>query len=74
MSPGAGEHSAHKLQVELMMSSEVVVEEVITSATPLEPLIPPAPLDGRVFKAKGHKLTSYAFTADKEEIPFLDPP
>ena len=53
ISPGAREHSAHKLQEELMKSSEVVDEEVITSVTPPEPPIPPAPLDGRVFKEKG---------------------
>ena len=57
-----------------MKSSEVVDQEVITSVTPPTPLIPPAPPDDRVLKAKAQKLKSYAFIADMEGLLFLKPP
>ena len=53
ISLGAGEHGAQKLQEGLMKSNEVFDKELITSVTPPAPLVPPAPLDDRVFKAKG---------------------
>ena len=74
--PSAGKHSAHKLQEELMKNSEAVDEELTASVTPLAPLIPPAPLEGRVLKTKGQKLKSAAahLTADMEGLLLLDPP
>ena len=51
--PGAGKQSAHKLQAELMKNSEAVDEELTASITPPTPLIPSAPLEGRVLKTKG---------------------
>ena len=71
---GAREHSDNKLQEELMKSSEVVNQEVITLVTPPAPLTPPAPPDDRVLKAKAQKLTSYAFIADIEGLLFIEPP
>ena len=50
---GAGKHSAHKLQEELMKNGEAVDEELTASITPPAPLIPPAPSEGRVLKTEG---------------------
>ena len=53
ISPGAGKHSAHKLQEELIKNNEVCNGESIASITPPAPLIPPAPPEGKVLKTKG---------------------
>ena len=76
ISPGAGKHSAHKLQEELMKNNEVFDGESIASVTPPAPLIPPAPLKGRVLKTKEHKLKSVAahLTTDMKGLLLLDPP
>ena len=52
ISPGAGKHSAHKLQEELMKNNEVFDGESSASVTPPIPLIFPAPPEGRVLKTK----------------------
>ena len=76
ISPGAGKHSAHKLQEELMKNNKVFYGESSASVTPPIPLIPPAPPEGRVLKTKGQKLKSVAvhLTADMEGLLLLDPP
>ena len=82
ISPGAGKHSAHKLQEELMKNNEVFDGESSASVTPPAlltpptPLIPPAPPEGRVLKTKGQKLKSAAahLTVDMEGLLLLDPP
>ena len=73
--PGAGKHSAHKLQEELMKKGEAVDEELTASVTPPTPLIPLAPPEGRVLKTEGQKLNSVAahLTADMEGLLLLDP-
>ena len=53
ISPSAGKHSVHKLQEELMKNNEESDGESSASVTPPAPLIPPAPLEGRVLKTKG---------------------
>ena len=74
--PSAGKHSAHKLQEELMKNSEAIDEELTASITPLAPLIPPTPPDGKMLKTKGQKLKSNAahIIASMEELLLLDPP
>ena len=74
--PGAGKHSAHKLQEELMKNGEAIDEELIASVTPPAPLIPAAPPEGRVLKTEGQKLNSSAahHTANMEGLLLLDPP
>ena len=74
--PGAGKHSAHKLQEELMKNGEAVDEELTASVTPPAPLIPTTPPEGRVLKTKGQKLKSVVahLTADMEGLLLLDPP
>ena len=74
--PGAGKHSAHKLQEELMKNGEAVDEELAASVTPPAPLIPLAPPEGRVLKTEGQKLNSAAahLTADMEGLLLLDLP
>ena len=52
ISPGAGKHSAHKLQEELMKNNEVSDGESNASVTPPTPLIPPVAPKGRVLKTK----------------------
>ena len=52
-SPGAGKHSVHKLQEELMKNNEESDRESSASVTPPAPLIPSAPPEGRVLKTKG---------------------
>ena len=76
ISPGAGKHSAHKLQEELMKNNEVFDGESSASVTPPAPLIPLAPPEGRVLKTKGQKLKSAAahLKADMEGLLLLDPP
>ena len=73
--PGAGKHSAHKLQEELMKNSEAVDKELIASVTPPAPLIPPAPREDRVLKIEGQKLKSVAthLTIDMEGLLLLEP-
>ena len=76
ISPGAGKHSAHKMQEELMKNNEVFDGESSASVIPPIPLIPPAPPEGRVLKTKGQKLKSAAahLIADMEGFFLLDPP
>ena len=76
ISPGAGKHSAHKLQEELMKNNEVFIGESNASVTPPAPLIPPAPPEGRALKTKGLKLKSATahLTADMEGLLLLNPP
>ena len=76
ISPGAGKHSAHKLQEELIKNNEVFDGESSASVTSIAPLISPAPPEGRVLKTKGKKLKSVAahLTADMEGLLLLDPP
>ena len=76
ISLGAGKHSAHKLQEELMKSYEVSDGESSASVTPPAPLIPLAPPEARVFKTKGQKLKSAAahLTTDMERLLLLNPP
>ena len=50
--PGAGKHSAHKLQEELLKNGKVSNGESSASVTPQAPWIPPAPPKGRVLKTK----------------------
>ena len=59
-----------------MKNSEAVDEELIASVTPPTPLIPPAPLEGRVLITEGQKLNSVAahLTAVMEGLLLLDPP
>ena len=70
ISPGAGKHSVHKLQEELMKNNEESDGESSASVTPS------APLEGRVLKTEGQKLNSAAahLTADMEGLLLLDPP
>ena len=74
ISPGAGKHSVHKLQKELMKINEESNGESSSSVTPPAPLIPLEPPEGRVLKTKGHKLKSIAahLTADMEGLLLLD--
>ena len=65
ISPGAGKHSAHKLQEELMKNNEVFDGESIASVTPPTPLIPPTTLECRVLKTKEQNM---------EGLLLLDPP
>ena len=76
VSPGAGKHSAHKLQEELMKNNQVSDGESSASVTPPAPLIPPTPPEGRVLKIKGQKLKFVVahLTADMEGLLLLDPP
>ena len=76
ISLGAGKHSVHKLQEELMKSNEESNGESSAPVTPPAPLIPLAPLEGRLLKTKGQKLKSVAahLTADMEGLLLLDPP
>ena len=53
ISPGAGKHSVHKLQEELMKNNEESDGESSALVTPPAPLIPPAPPEGKVLKTKG---------------------
>ena len=73
--PGAGIHSVHKLQEELMKNNEESNGESSALVTPPAPLIPLAPPEGRVLKTKGQKLKSIAapLTADMEGLLLLDP-
>ena len=61
---------------ELMNISEAVDEELTASVSPLTPLIPPAPPEGRVLKTEGQKLNFVVahLTADMEGLLLLDPP
>ena len=74
--PSAGKHSAHKLQEELMKSSEAVDEELTTSVTRPAPLIPPAPPDDIMLNTKelSMKATAAHLTAGVKELLLLDPP
>ena len=76
ISSGAGKHSVHKLQEELMKNNEESDGESNASVTPPAPLIPLASPEGRVLITKGQKLKSNAahFTASLEELLLLDPP
>ena len=76
ISPGAGKHSVHKLQEELMKNNEESNGESSASVSPSAPLIPPAPPEGRLLKTKGQKLKSIAahLTTDMERLLLLDPP
>ena len=76
ISSGAGKHSVHKLQEELMKNNEESDGESSASVTPLAPLIPPAPLEGKVLKTNGQKLKSVEahLTANMEGLLLLDPP
>ena len=73
---GSKHKSAEKQEQELMKNGEAVDEELTASVTPLAPLIPPTPPEGRVLKIKGQKLKSVAahLTADMEGLLLLDPP
>ena len=53
ISSGAGKHSFQKQQEELLKNNEKSDGESSASVTPPAPLIPPAPLEGRVLKTKG---------------------
>ena len=68
---GAGKHSAHKLQEELMKNNNEVCNGESSAL-----FTPPAPPEGRVLKIKGQKLKSTAahLTADMEGLLLLDPP
>ena len=59
-----------------MKNNEVFDGESSALVTPPIPLIPPAPPEGRVLKAKGQKLKSAAvhLTTDMEGHLLLDPP
>ena len=59
-----------------MKNNEVFDGESNASVTPLVPLIPPAPPEGRVLKTKGQKLKFVAahLTADMEGLLLLDLP
>ena len=59
-----------------MKNNEDSGGESSASVTPPAPLIPPAPLEGRVLKIKGQKLKSVAahLTTDMEGLLLLDPP
>ena len=59
-----------------MKNNEVFDEESNALITPLAPLIPPAPPEGRVLKTNGHKLkyTIAHLTTDMEGLLLLDPP
>ena len=59
-----------------MKNNEVFDGESNALITPLAPIIPPAPPEGRVLKTKGQKLKSAAahLTADMEGLLLLDPP
>ena len=74
ISPGAGKHSVHKLQEELMKNNEESNGESSASVTPPALLIPLAPLEGIVLKTKGQKLKSIAshLTSDMEGLLLLD--
>ena len=76
INPSAGKLNAHKLQEELMKNNEVFDGESSASVTPPIPLIPPAPLEGRVLKTKGQKLKSTAthLIADMEGLLLIDLP
>ena len=76
ISSSAGKHSVNKLHEELMKNNEKYDGESSALVTPPAPLIPPAPLEGRVLKTKGQKLKSVAahLTADMEGLLLLDPP
>ena len=76
ISSSAGKHSVHKLQEELMKSSEAVDEELTTSVTPLAPLIPPVPPDDKMLNTKelSMKATAAHLTARIKELLLLDPP
>ena len=76
ISLGEGKHSVHKLQEELIKNNEESDGESSASVTPPAPLIPPAPLEGRVLKTKGQKLKSVAahLTTDMEGLLLLYPP
>ena len=57
-----------------MKNNEVFDGESRASVTPPAPLIPSAPLEGKVLKTKGQKLKSIAthLTADMEGLLVLD--
>ena len=76
ISPGAGKHSVHKLQEELMKNNEESNGESSASVTPPAPLIPPAPPEGIMLKTKGQKLKSVAahLIEDMEGLFLLDLP
>ena len=59
-----------------MKKNEESDGESSASVTPQAPLIPSAPLEGRVLKTKGQKLKSVAahFTVDMERLLLLYPP
>ena len=59
-----------------MKNNEVFNGESSALVTPLIPLIPSAPLKGRVLKTKGQKLKSTAthLTSNMEGPLLLDPP
>ena len=59
-----------------MKNNEVFDGESSASVNPLAPLIPPAPLEGRVLKTKGQKFKSVAahLTANIEGLLLFDPP
>ena len=59
-----------------MKNNEVFNGESSALVTPPIPLIPPAPLEGRVLKTKGQNLKSVAvhLTTDMEGLLLLDPP
>ena len=65
ISPGAGKHSVHKLQEELMKNNEESNGESSASVTPLAPLIPPAPPEGRVLKKKGRSSNLLQLTSQQ---------
>ena len=76
ISPGARKHSVHKLQEELMKNNEESDGESSALVTPPAPLIPLAPLEGKVLKTKGKKLKSVAahLTTNMEGLLLIDPP
>ena len=76
ISPSVGKPNVHKLQEELMKSNEESDGESNALVTSPAPLIPPAPLKGRVLKTKGQKLKSATahLTVDMEGLLLLDPP
>ena len=53
ISPGAGKHSVHKPQEELMKNNEESNGESSALVSPPTPLIHPAPPEGRLLKTMG---------------------
>ena len=72
---GSKHKSVEEQEQRLMKINEAVDEKLTALVTPLAPLIPPAPPEGRVLKTEGQKLNSTGthLTADMEGLVLLDP-